>query len=287
MKTVIRYGLYLFLLVAVLAIMTGAIRHHWNYQATYGLTTLGLVLTLIFVETRYPLSPNWKMTGKSFLRDLKYIAVDAPVIGLTKAAFGMWTIWFSEHHRGIFSSLPVIAGALGFLLVFEFLQYWYHRLSHTATGRFGSFLWNVHVAHHLPDRVYVVMHAVFHPLNALITALIIQLPLLLLGVSPEAALIATLLIDLQSLVSHFNVDIRAGWLNYLFIGTETHRYHHSARTDEARNYGNTLTIWDLLFGTFYYRPGTPPEQLGVADPEHYPSSNRLFDVIRLPFRKRV
>src|SRR5213076_3102123 len=105
--------------------------------------------------------------------------------------------------------------------------YWHHRLSHSGKGRLGEFLWRVHLAHHLPDQVYVVMHAVFNPINAVIAALIIQASLILMGLSPEAVLAATLLIDLQSLVSHFNFDVRAGFLNYVFIGTETHRYHHS------------------------------------------------------------
>jgi sterol desaturase/sphingolipid hydroxylase (fatty acid hydroxylase superfamily) len=93
------------------------------------------------------------------------------------------------------------------------------------------------------------------------------------------------MIGFQGLVSHFNVDIRAGWLNYIFIGTETHRYHHSAAKEEAENYGVVLALWDIVFGTFYYRPGVTPEKLGVEHPEDYPSSENLVSVFRLPFRK--
>lgn len=282
---VITYGLYPFLLAMVILVILGATQHHWDYSRTYGLTTLALVVTMICIEVIFPLAGRWKMTGKSFLRDLKYILVDAPTIALTKAGFGFFAIWYSSHHKGLFSDVPMWWSALGFLLVFEFFQYWYHRLSHTGKGPAGRFLWRVHLAHHLPDRVYVVMHAVFNPINALITAAIIQTPLILLGISPEAALAATLLIDLQSLVSHFNVNIRAGFLNYIFIGAETHRYHHSADMDKAGNFGNTLAIWDILFGTFRYRPGVPPDALGVADPANYPDSNKLWQVISFPFRK--
>jgi sterol desaturase/sphingolipid hydroxylase (fatty acid hydroxylase superfamily) len=285
MKSIIKYGLYPFLLVTVIAIICLSIAFGENYKTVYAATTVFLVVALMLLERAYPLKQEWGMTGKSFLRDLKYIAIDAPVIGLTKSAFGVLAIYYSETHKGIFSSTNTIAATIGFLLVFEFLQYWYHRLSHTGKGPVGRFLWRVHVAHHLPDKVYVAMHAVFHPINAFITATIIQVPLLLLGVSPEAALAATLLIDLQSLISHFNLRIRAGWLNYIFIGTETHRYHHSADTDEAKNYGNTLAIWDIIFGTFYYKPGEAPVKLGVGDASQYPDSNNLLDVVALPFTK--
>jgi sterol desaturase/sphingolipid hydroxylase (fatty acid hydroxylase superfamily) len=129
------------------------------------------------------------------------------------------------------------------------------------------------------------MHAVFHPANAFVTAAIIQTPLILMGVSPKATLAASVLIDLQSLVSHFIVDLRAGFLNYIFIGTETHRYHHSASVKDAGNYGNTLAIWDHLFGTFVYRPGIAPVRLGVGNPDEYPESNELARVLALPLAR--
>src|SRR6266540_5340871 len=261
-RKIISYTLYPVLLTSIILIIIAAIHYRWDYKLTYGLTTLGLILILMFFEFMLPLSTDWKMTGKSFLRDLKYIIVDAPLIALTKSAFGFFAIYYSENHKGFFSDSPMIISVIGFLVVYEFFQYWYHRLSHNSKGKWGKFLWGVHLAHHLPDKVYVVMHAVFNPVNAIITAIIIQTPLVLLGISPEAALAATLIIDLQSVISHFNVDIKAGLLNYIFIGTETHRYHHSANMDESKNYGNTLAIWDLVFGTFLYKPGVAPEKLG-------------------------
>lgn len=285
LQKITSYALYPFLLTVTILIIMAAIRYHWDYKLTYGLTALGLVLVLITLEFIFPLSGKWKMNGKSFLRDLTYILVDAPLITLTKSAFGIFAIYYSEHHTGLFSNAPTLLSVIGFLLVFEFFQYWYHRISHTATGKFGKFLWGVHLAHHLPDRVYVVMHAVFNPINTIITAIIIQTPLVMLGISPEAAMAATLLIDLQSVISHFNVDIRAGFLNYIFIGAETHRYHHSASIDESKNYGNTLAIWDLIFGTFLYKPGAVPESLGVEGQEDYPKSNNIFKVIAYPFKK--
>lgn len=285
MRKIITYGLYPTLLLIVLAIIFLAINFNTDYKIVYGATTVFLVFTLMIVETFFPLNTEWKMTKQSFVRDLKYILIDAPIIGLTKTGFGLMAIWYSQTHTGYFSNSPILISTIVFLLVFEFFQYWYHRLSHTATGKLGKFLWSVHVAHHLPDKVYVVMHAVFNPINAFVTATIIQLPLILLGISPEAALAATLLIDLQSLVSHFNVNIKAGFLNYIFIGTETHRYHHSANIDEAKNYGNTLAIWDIIFGTFYYKPNAVPHKLGLDNPNEYPISENIFDVVTLPFKK--
>jgi sterol desaturase/sphingolipid hydroxylase (fatty acid hydroxylase superfamily) len=285
MRKIITYALYPALLLLVIAIIFLAINFNSDYKIVYGATTVFLVFTLVIVETFFPLNKEWKMTKKSFIRDLKYILIDAPIIGLTKTGFGLIAIWYSQTHIGLFTNSAILISTIIFLLVFEFFQYWYHRLSHTAKGKIGKFLWKVHLAHHLPDKVYVVMHAVFNPINAFVTATIIQLPLILLGISPEAALAATLLIDLQSLVSHFNVNIKAGFLNYIFIGTETHRYHHSANIDEAKNYGNTLAIWDIIFGTFHYKPNSVPQKLGLDNSEGYPKSENILDVVTYPFKK--
>jgi sterol desaturase/sphingolipid hydroxylase (fatty acid hydroxylase superfamily) len=225
------------------------------------------------------------MTKGNLWRDFKYILMDVPAIALANALVGILAIYYSENHKGYFSGAPVLVSVIVYLIVFEFFQYWYHRLSHTGKGKMGGFLWKVHLAHHLPDKVYIVMHAVFNPINGFIATIIIQAPLLFLGISPEAAFAATLFIGLQGIVSHFNVNIRAGFFNYLFIGTETHRYHHSAALEEAKNFGVALTIWDIVFGTFYYRPNTLPEKLGMGKPSDYPRSENILEVVKLPFKK--
>ena len=95
----------------------------------------------------------------------------------------------------------------------------------------------MHLPHHLLDSIYLLMHPVSHPLNFLISLTHVQLPFAMLGARPEAIFLFNALMGLQGLVSHFNVDIEAGPLNYLLVGTELHRYHHSADIHEAKTSG--------------------------------------------------
>ncbi|HEX9509470.1 MAG TPA: sterol desaturase family protein [Puia sp.] len=285
LEKIISYGLYPALLTIVMLAITLSVDVGLDYKLVSGIITVFLVLILVVTETIFPLSVEWRMTKRSFWRDLKYILIDAPVVALINMVFGWIAIYYSERHTGYFLHAPIIVSVVAYLVVFEFFQYWYHRLSHDAKGKIGRFLWKVHVAHHLPDKVYVFMHAVFNPINGSIATIIIQVPLILLGISPEATMAATMLIGLQGLVSHFNVDVKAGWLNYILIGTETHRYHHSANRNEAKNYGVVLAIWDIVFGTFYYRPGALPIKLGVDNPEDYPGSQNLIGILLLPFKR--
>ena len=158
---------------------------------------------------------------------------------------------------------------------------------HELPGRFGNFLWRVHVVHHLPPRVYVMMHAVFHPLNSmLIQPLAIILPIWLMGYDQRVVAMFLMINGLHGAISHFNVDIRAGWMNYLFIGPELHRYHHSADPSEGKNYGATLALYDLLFGTFVYRSGRPPAELGVDAAQNLPAYENTLQVLAVPFLRR-
>jgi sterol desaturase/sphingolipid hydroxylase (fatty acid hydroxylase superfamily) len=279
--------LYPVLLGSVSLVAYLTIHNGWDYGRTYAAVTLVLVALLITLERISPLRRDWGMNRFSFVRDLKYISLVAPTIALIRTGAGLVAIHLSTRYTGPMKEAPALLGVVAFLVTFEFFQYWVHRLSHEGRGRVGALLWKTHVAHHLPDRVYVVMHAVFNPINALINATIIQGTMIGLGISPEAAFVSMLLIDLQGLVSHFNFDLRLGPLAYVFMGTETHRYHHSADLEEAKNFGVTLTLWDLVFGTFRYQPGVHPKRLGVDQPGEYPSSHQTWQVISLPFSKRV
>ncbi len=286
-SSALRYLLYPLLLATTLLVIHWAVRDQWDLKRTLWCYLVGLLLILILIERLAPMSPAWGMTRSSFLRDLKYLVGSGITIAVVRALFGTLAIWFGARHQGLLAQTSVAASVVIFFVVFEFVQYWFHRLSHEGHGALGRFLWKVHLAHHLPDRVYVVMHGVFHPINALITAFLLQSCMLLLGLSPQAAFAAMLLIDLQTMISHFNVDVRAGWLNYLFIGTELHRYHHSENVDEAKNYGTVIPLWDLVFGTSLYQPARPPTRLGLDGSSAYPSSQKLLSVLTLPFRRSL
>jgi sterol desaturase/sphingolipid hydroxylase (fatty acid hydroxylase superfamily) len=284
MRMMIKYAFYPFLLLATLAVSHAATSLQWDLKKTLWIVLPLTVMSMILAETFFPLAGKWKMTRASFFRDIKYLAISGMSIGLVRTGFASLAILYSERHTGPLASAPIWIGAVVYLVVFEFFQYGFHRFSHEGKGALGVFLWRSHVAHHLPDKVYVVMHAVFHPLNAAITAVLVQAPMILLGLPPGAVFIATLMIDLQTTLSHCNVDIRAGWLNYVLVGPELHRRHHSADSSEAKNYGSVLPIWDILFGTFRYVPGTQPSRIGVEDPSLYPESGRVLEVLALPFR---
>jgi sterol desaturase/sphingolipid hydroxylase (fatty acid hydroxylase superfamily) len=243
-----------------------------------------LAATCLVIEITLPYQKRWAMTWATLRADLKFVALNAGSGALVSATLAYFTITTAGDHAGPATGWPVALQLLACLLIFEAVNYALHRAMHEMGGPLGRFLWRSHAAHHLPPRLYLVMHAVFHPLNALaIQGLAITLPIWAMGYGPAAVAMFFMVNGLHGLIGHFNVDVRMGWLSYVFAGTETHRYHHSAAVDEAGNYGATLMLYDLLFGTFVYRPGIPPAALGTAPGSGLPPYERFLAVIALPF----
>lgn len=284
MDTFVSYGFYPLVLGITVALYFAAPLHGWNLATVFAWLAGVRMVVLLAVERLHPAKPEWMMTRASFWRDLKYMGVNGGTTGLLKLGLGALAIDMSRWNTGVITNMPVVAELVVLCVVFEFFQYWYHRLSHEGTGRWGAWLWKVHAPHHLPDKVYLLMHPVGHPLNLVASLALVQLPLVVLGARPESIFLFNALVGLQGLVSHYNVNLKAGPMNYLLVGTELHRYHHSANIHEAKNYGVLIPLWDIVFGTFEYHPNRLPDALGVQNPEHYPASTAIGKVLALPFR---
>jgi sterol desaturase/sphingolipid hydroxylase (fatty acid hydroxylase superfamily) len=248
----------------------------------YPLYLLVLIAVMVTLERIAPMRRSWGMSKQSFFRrDLPMLVVNGATISATTYA----VTWLAQRHVGLPLhrwTLPWPAGAIAALLLSDFIWYWVHRHCHEGKGWLGRWLWKTHAIHHLPAELYVFMHAVGHPINSAYVRVILMLPAILFGLSPEAVFAASVFNGFQGLVSHFNVDARAGWFNRLFIGTELHRFHHSAEREESKNYAAAISIWDQLFGT-YRLPSSAPDKLGIADRENYPEDSQWAKLLKMPF----
>jgi sterol desaturase/sphingolipid hydroxylase (fatty acid hydroxylase superfamily) len=287
-RRLVRWGLYPASWALVLAGCHRIIAWGQDPKSVWLQTSAVLVLVYFALEILLPYRDRWRMTWASFLADLRFILVNGAATAAVSTALGWLAITTAGRTDGIASAWPIWGQVLASLLIFEAINYHLHRAMHDLPGPVGRFLWRSHAAHHLPPRLYLLMHAVFHPINGvIIQALALVLPIWAMGYGPQAVAIFFMINGLHGLISHFNVDVRMGWLNYVFIGPETHRYHHSADPAEARNFGNTLAIFDLVFGTFVYHPGVPPVTLGVAASARMPPYDRILAVLALPFSRRA
>lgn len=285
-RNFIKWGLYPFSWLAILCLFYLAILGKISFQQAYGYLLPGLVISYLFLEYAIPFEKKWSMTWRSLFSDLKYLVVNGSTIAVVATVLGFFAITTSGQSNGYASGWPMGLQIAAILLAFELVNYSMHRLMHEARGKIGSFLWKSHAAHHLPDKVYIFMHVAGHPINTILTQVLsIILPIWLMGYDQSVVTLFLMINAMHGLISHFNVDARLGYFNYLFVGPELHRYHHSAKMSEAKNYGATLSVYDQLFGTFVYRPGCPPEELGISQAQNYPAYNNIISVMKLPFTR--
>ncbi len=284
LRVLVRWGLYP---VSWLVALTG---FHFIFTADYDLQTIWgvcigtMAVIYLLIEWLFPYEKRWAMSLKSFIADFKFVIINSIFVAGLSAFLALFTIGLSHNNDGLASDWPMGIQLILCLLIFEVIHYTIHRTMHDSRGYIGKVLWHTHAAHHLPPRLYLVMHAVGHPLNGMvIQGFAITFPIWIMGYSSEAVTMFLIINGMHGLISHFNVDVRMGILNYVFVGPELHRYHHSADVNEAKNYGATLSILDQLFGTFVYKPGILPEELGVKASEGFPAYERTFDVLKLPF----
>ncbi len=175
-------------------------------------------------------------------------------------------IAFYDDGFGPLSALPLWAQALTFLVVSDFLLYWFHRLYH------GAKLWKYHAVHHSSTEVDWISAARFHPVNILLGTVLVDVALLLAGISPNVMLWVGPFTTASSAFVHANLNWTLGPFKYVMAGPVFHRWHHTAADrGGSSNFAGTFPIWDLMFGTWYMPKDELPDAYGVDDHE-FPES---------------
>ncbi|CAN5161455.1 sterol desaturase family protein [soil metagenome] len=163
--------------------------------------------------------------------------------------------WAQAHQFGLFNTVAVPT-AIGFvlsLIVLDFAIYWQHRAFHAV-----PLLWRAHRVHHTDLGFDVSLGLRFHPLEILPSAFYKICVVVALGASPLAAGAYELVLLAMSLFTHADVALPRRWdaaLRWLIVTPDWHRVHHSIdRAETDSNYGNWLSVWDRVFGTYIAQP---------------------------------
>jgi sterol desaturase/sphingolipid hydroxylase (fatty acid hydroxylase superfamily) len=160
--------------------------------------------------------------------------------------------WTSLHHFGFLYFLHLKSSAGLFLTSFIFLdfgEYIYHRLMHRIKG-----LWMFHVVHHSDSVVDVSTTLREHPGENIIRLTFTLLWVLISGVAFWALLLRQIIQSFSTVFAHMNYRLPERldrFVGFIFITPNLHQVHHHFKqpyTDS--NYGDVLSIWDRMFGSF-------------------------------------
>ena len=141
--------------------------------------------------------------------------------------------------------MPVAVSVIAGILLIDFVAYWRHRLEHVRA------LWPIHATHHADEAMNWLSVRRKHPLGAALSMLTDGVIVVLLGLPYWAIAVAFLLRGWWGYFIHADVPWTLGPLGKVLISPAAHRLHH-IRDEElmGKNYGNTVTLWDKLFGTY-------------------------------------
>lgn len=157
----------------------------------------------------------------------------------------------------------IAAQFLVFLLYMECASYWWHRLMHIV-----PVLWRFHYIHHNPTRMHVLKAGRVHWFSGIVgTMLKFALPVAL-GAPPALFIAYAAATNIFGTLTHANFRYRMpGFVHYILNTAGVHHLHHSTRMDLGNsNFGNILSVWDVVFGSFRHPDQYRLERVGVIKP---------------------
>jgi len=155
------------------------------------------------------------------------------------------------------TSVPLVSFFV-YLVLFDLLDYWYHRLSHTY-----RWWWSLHAVHHSQRQMTLWSDNRNHLLDDILRDFVFASVALAVGVEPSQYVLLVALSQLLQSLQHANLRLNFGWLGErLLISPRFHRTHHAVGLGHEKqgaagkpvrlggcNYGVIFPWWDMLFGT--------------------------------------
>jgi sterol desaturase/sphingolipid hydroxylase (fatty acid hydroxylase superfamily) len=186
-------------------------------------------------------------------------------------------IAFYDNGHGPLSELPLWVQALFFVVAADFMLYWLHRMFHR-----GGF-WKYHAIHHSSEHLEWISAARFHPVNLFIGTIMVDVILLMAGISPNVMLWVGPFTTFHSAFVHANLNWTLGPFKYVLASPVFHRWHHTSLEEGGdTNFAGTFPIWDILFGTFRMPENKMPDGYGVDD---QPVPSEIGGQLAYPFRQ--
>ena len=221
--------------------------------------------------------PEWRTDAVYFAISHLAVQYTAIVIKLpAETLFG--DLQLDSLHASV-SSLPFLVQLFLAMFVADLFQYAAHRFFHS-----NSVMWKFHAVHHSVKTMDWVAGSRLHLVDILITRAFSYLPLYALGFSIEVFYTYGVIVALQAVSAHANINIPFGPIKYLLVTPQYHQWHHS---DEPEHYNKNFAIHfpfiDRIFGT-YYLPGDQwPKSTGLGD---QPMPKGFLRQFMFPFRHR-
>jgi len=260
-------------------------------QRVYWVYILSSLLIATVYLTFNPKEKKINMSQKLWLHpsatlDYRYFAISffikiwlvMPIlIGANEVAF--WTQALLNDYFGFFVSPRLsyteimILFTLSLFVASDFTRYWLHRFMHTI-----PLLWKFHKVHHSAKVLTPITFYRVHPVENILFGLRFSLTIgIVTGIfififggllSIMDVLGVNIIIFIYNITGsnlrHSHIKLKYfKWIEKIFISPVQHQIHHSTKFYNY-NFGGTLAIWDLWFGTLKYSSEIKDMKFGLG-----------------------
>ena len=247
---------------------------------------IGLFVICWNIENIAGLFLNYRKWNHAFI-NAPFIFTSMPGQFLLGLAFAKTIEWTTRHQFGFLYHLPIgKSSLLLFLVTFIFLdfgEYVYHVTMHKVKR-----LWMFHVVHHSDQVVDVSTTLREHPGENFIRLSFTLFWVFISGAAFWALILRLIIQTFTTLFAHMNYRLPKkidSIIGLIFITPNLHQVHHHYKQPYTDcNYGDALSIWDRLFGTF---KRLPAEDLifGIDSYMKKEEIGNFISLAKIPFGK--
>ncbi|NTF42858.1 sterol desaturase [Rhizobium sp. AC27/96] len=234
----------------------------------FNVVYFSVVVTIALFERLMPYEETWLDPDGETFNNIAHTLLSKGAVQIAAAigaSFPMAVATvaqpFLSHKADIWpEQWPMAVQVVLGLVIAELGLYLAHRLAHEHLS-----LWRFHALHHSVERLWVINTGRFHIIDSLFKIALSQIPLYLLGAPLPVFLWIGAVTAFIGLLTHCNIDVRTGPLDWILSTPRLHRWHHSKLLAEGNtNYGENLVIWDQLLGTYYNPPRPSSTDIGIT-----------------------
>ncbi len=218
-----------------------------------------LVFTFLIcwlIENRIS-TKDGKLKTKHAFFNARFILIDVPVQVVLGLLFSVVIGYDMKHRFGMFDHLgpiqnPLIQFALMFIML-DFLEYVYHVIMHKVKP-----FWMFHLVHHSDKKIDVSSTLREHPGETFARLSFTLLWVFITGVPLWIFILRQFIQIASNILAHASVRLPEklnSVVSLIFITPNVHQVHHHYKLPYTDcNYGDVLSIWDRMFGTFITLP---------------------------------
>lgn len=244
------------------------------------ITTLWLAEVLITTDG---LRSKWRHSSVNLL----FIFTALPIQLLLTSFVVIVARWAANGHWGLLNLMHWRTRGWGYYLtgfiLLDLCEYIYHVIMH----KFDT-LWKFHLVHHSDLKVDVSTTVREHPGETFIRTTFSILWVFLLGPVIGVLIIRQIFQTFANIIAHteFRLPRRLNRIvGLIFITPNLHHVHHHYQLPYTDcNYGDVLSIWDRLFGTFK-ELDRQDTYFGIDTHMNEEVNGRFLNIVRIPFQR--